>query len=77
MQSKWNITTGNKKHIHDLARKRFFAAVDEEDGGFQDFIHTPNFVLVDKAKQIRGIYNGTLDEEVNRLIKDISILKTE
>lgn len=77
IQSKWNITTGDKKHIYDLARKSFFAAVDEGDGGFQDFIHTPNFVLVDKRQQIRGIYNGTLDEEVNRLIKDINILKTD
>lgn len=75
--SKWNITTGNKKHIYDLARKRFFAAVDEGDGGFQDFIHTPNFVLVDKRKQIRGVYNGTLDNEVVRLIRDINILKGE
>ncbi|MDX1365640.1 MAG: SCO family protein [Arenibacter latericius] len=77
VQPKWNITTGDKKHIYDLARKSFFAAVDEGDGGFQDFIHTPNFVLVDKQKQIRGIYNGTLDEEVKRLMKDIDLLKTE
>ncbi|MFD2791357.1 hypothetical protein KCTC52924_02533 [Arenibacter antarcticus] len=77
VQSKWNITTGDKKHIYELARKSFFAAVDEGDGGFQDFIHTPNFVLVDKRKQIRGIYNGTLDEEIKRLIRDIKTLKAE
>ncbi|WP_086477228.1 SCO family protein [Arenibacter lacus] len=75
--SKWNITTGDKKHIYDLARRSFFAAVDEGDGGLQDFIHTPNFVLVDKLKQIRGIYNGTLDDELNRLIGDIYLLKKE
>ena len=45
MDSKWNITTGNKKHIYELARKSYFAVVDEGDGGLQDFIHTPNFLL--------------------------------
>ena len=72
---KWNITTGSKKHIYELARKSYFAVVDQGDGGLQDFIHTPNFVLVDTKKQIRGIYDGTEDKEISRLIKDISILK--
>lgn len=75
IDTKWNITTGNKKHIYELARKSYFAVVDEGDGGLQDFIHTPNFVLVDKEKQIRGIYDGTKDEEIQRLIKDIRTLK--
>ena len=72
---KWNITTGSKKHIYELARKSYFAFVDQGDGGLQDFIHTPNFVLVDTKKQIRGIYDGTEDKEISRLIKDINILK--
>ena len=72
--SKWNLTTGSKKHIYDLARKSYFAAVDQGDGDLQDFIHTPNFILVDKEKQIRGIYNGTELNEVSRLIQDIHIL---
>ena len=75
LDTKWNITTGNKKHIYELARKSYFAVVDEGDGGLQDFIHTPNFVLVDKEKQIRGIYDGTKDEEIQRLIKDIRTLQ--
>jgi protein SCO1/2 len=72
---KCNITTGNKKHIYNLARKSYFAVVDEGDGGLQDFIHTPNFVLVDKQKQIRGIYDGTKEEEITRLISDIRRLQ--
>ena len=72
--SKWNITTGSKKHIYELARKSYFAVVDQGDGGLQDFIHTPNFILVDTKKQIRGIYDGTEDNEILRLIKDINIL---
>ena len=74
IDTKWNVTTGDKIHIYELARKSYFAVVDQGDGGLQDFIHTPNFVLVDKKKQIRGIYDGTEDEEILRLIKDIGIL---
>ena len=74
IDAKWNITTGSKKHIYELARKSYFAVVDQGDGGLQDFIHTPNFILVDTKKQIRGIYDGTEDNEILRLIKDINIL---
>jgi len=74
IDSKWNITTGNKKHIYELARKSYFAVVEQGDGGLQDFIHTPNFILVDKKKQIRGIYDGTDDEEILRLISDLKVL---
>ena len=75
IDSKWNVTTGNKKHIYELARKSYFAVVEQGDGDLQDFIHTPNFILVDKEKQIRGIYNGTDDMEIQRIIEDINILK--
>ena len=74
IDSKWNITTGNKKHIYNLARKSYFAVVEQGDGGLQDFIHTPNFVLVDTEKQIRGVYDGTDDEAVTQLINDIGTL---
>ncbi len=74
LDSKWNITTGDKKHIYNLARKSYFAAVDQGDGGLQDFIHTPNFILVDQEKRIRGVYDGTKDEEIERIIQDIALL---
>lgn len=74
IDSKWNITTGDKKHIYELARKSYFAVVEQGDGGLQDFIHTPNFVLVDKKKQIRGVYDGTDSLEITRLLKDLNIL---
>ena len=74
IDSKWNITTGSKKHIYELARKSYFAVLDQGDGGLQDFIHTPNFILVDTNKQIRGIYDGTVENEISRLIQDINIL---
>lgn len=74
IDSKWNVTTGEKKHIYQLARKSYFAVVEQGDGGLQDFIHTPNFILVDKKKQIRGIYDGTDNDEIDKLIKDIRLL---
>lgn len=75
IDAKWHITTGAKKHIYELARKSYFAVLDEGDGGLQDFIHTENFVLVDKKRQIRGYYDGTNIEDIQRLIDDIYILK--
>lgn len=71
IDGKWNITTGDKKHIYNLARKSYFAVVNEGDGGLQDFIHTPNFILVDRQKRIRGVYDGTKNEEIDRLVQDI------
>jgi len=74
---KWNITTGSKKEIYKLARKSYFVVLDEGDGGMQDFIHTENFILVDKKKQIRGFYDGTDAEDIQRLTADIRILQKE
>ena len=77
IDGKWEITTGDKKHIYELARKSYFAVLDEGDGGDQDFIHTEQFILVDKTGQIRGFYDGTEKEEMQRIIEDIAILKGE
>ncbi len=77
MDDKWNITTGDKKHIYELARKSYFAVLDEGDGGVQDFIHTENFILVDKKRQIRGFYDGTDSKDIERLVLDIKILQNE
>ena len=74
IDSKWNVTTGNKKHIYNLARKSYFAVIELGDGGLQDFIHTSNFILVDKKKQIRGIYDGTDNQEIIRLTNDLKLL---
>ena len=70
----WVFVTGNKRTIYELARKSYFAAVTEGDGGPDDFIHTENFILIDKEKRIRGFYDGTSEESVDQLITDISIL---
>ncbi len=73
----WTFLTGDKAEIYSLARKSYFAVTTEGDGGINDFIHTENFILVDTKKRIRGFYDGTSSEVVDRLIKDIKILKDE
>ena len=77
IDGKWNITTGAKKHIYELARKSYFAVLDEGTGDENDFIHTEQFVLVDKEKRIRGYYDGTEKEDMEKLKKDIVLLKEE
>ena len=74
IDSKWDLVTGDKKEIYDLARKSYLAAKDNSFGEYE-MIHTENFVLIDKKKQIRGFYDGTNKEEIDRLYKDINILK--
>ncbi len=75
IDSKWNLLTGDKKQIYDLARKSYLAVKTDGDGGPFDMIHTENFILVDKEKRIRGAYNGTSQEEMQRLLKDLEVLK--
>ncbi|MCL5127115.1 SCO family protein [Algibacter sp. L4_22] len=74
---KWNLVTGEKKEIYDLARKSYLAVKDAEFGGPYDMVHTENFMLIDKKRQIRGFYDGTKEEDIDRLLSDISILKQE
>jgi protein SCO1/2 len=78
IDNKWHLLTGDKRLIYQLARKSYFA--DENLGvqkGINDFLHTENFILVDKKLHIRGIYNGTLSLEIEQLIKDIKTLEKE
>ncbi len=71
----WHLLTGKKSEIYTLARQSYFA---EEDLGFTkdstEFFHTEHVVLIDQSKKIRGIYNGTLQLEIEQVIKDISAL---
>ncbi len=77
IDGKWNVTTGNKKHIYELARKSYFAVTDEGTGDEDDFIHTENFILIDKKGRIRGSYDGTKTENIQKIIDDIALLKKE
>lgn len=76
--SNWHLLTGKKEAIYKLARQSYFA---EENIGFEkdtsEFMHTEHLLLIDKNKKIRGIYNATLQLEIQQLIKDVDILKKE
>jgi len=77
IDGKWNLTTGRKKHIYELARKSYFAVLDEGNGDENDFIHTEQFILVDKERRIRGFYDGTDKNEMKKLKEDVVLLKEE
>lgn len=74
---KWNMVTGDKKQIYELARKSYLVAEDIETSFEYDMIHTENFVLIDPERRIRGFYDGTDKESIKQLVKDVYILKQE
>lgn len=78
ISGKWHLVTGNQNDIYNLGRQSYFV---EEDLGLEkssdEFLHTENFVLVDKDKHIRGIYNGLNKTSIAQLISDIKTLKKE
>jgi protein SCO1/2 len=76
IDEKWNLVTGDRKQIYDLARKSYLAAKENKYGGEYAMIHTENFLLVDKEGRLRSrSYDGTSVEDVKALIDDIYILK--
>ncbi len=77
LEAKWNLVTGDKKEIYRLARKSYLAVKEDGNGDEYDMIHTENFILVDKKKRIRGFYDGTNKEDIDKLLEDIEILKKE
>ena len=75
--SKWHFVTGNQDSIYDVAEKSYFATAIEDATEPDGFIHSGAFLLIDKEQRIRGKYDGTSDEDVNRLLEDIERLKKE
>ena len=72
---KWNLITGDKKQIYELARKSYLAVKTNGNGDQYDMIHTENFLLIDKKRRVRGFYDGTKPEDIERLLEDIKTLK--
>ena len=73
----WNLVTGDKKEIYNLARKSYLVVQNDGNGGPHDMIHTENFVLIDKENRVRGYYDGTDINEMDRLIIEIGMLKND
>lgn len=76
-KGKWHFLTGNKKDIYQLAQHDYLVNALEDDGSAEGFIHSEFFLLIDKQGRIRGVYDGTDKIQVNKLIADITLLKTE
>lgn len=78
ISGKWHLLTGKEEDIYSLAKKQYYAG--DTIGYYQtgnEFLHTENFILIDKRRRIRGVYNGTLSLEAERLIDDINTLLKE
>lgn len=73
----WHFLTGNKDSIYTIAEKSYFATAIEDASEPDGFIHSGAFILVDGRQRIRGLYDGTKEEDVDRLIRDIERLKRE
>ncbi|MBU3009956.1 SCO family protein [Polaribacter vadi] len=78
IDNKWHLATGDKEEIYSLGRDSYFVENDlGEEKSIEDFLHTENFLLIDKNKHIRGIYNGLNRSSIAQLIIDINALKKE
>ena len=70
----WWFLTGEKTEVYRLARQSYFSCLDEGDGGFQDFVHTENIVLVDAKGRLRAFYDGTDEKAMSQLFNDLTFL---
>jgi len=76
-RDRWHFVTGNKDDIYKIAQTSYFATAMEDKAEPDGFIHSGAFLLIDKQRRIRGKYDGTKEEDVNRLLKDIRALEHE
>jgi len=77
ISNKWRFVTGNRDSIYSIATKSYFATAykdSKEPGGY---VHSGGFLLIDKNRYIRGVYDGTNPEETKRLVRDIKVLLSE
>lgn len=74
---RWHFITGVKDSIYKIAQTSYFATAMEDKTEPDGFIHSGAFLLIDKQGRIRGKYDGTKEEDVNRLVGDIKMLRLE
>jgi protein SCO1 len=73
----WEFLRGSKQTIYSLAKNDYMVSIDDDTKGPGGFAHEGYLVLVDKEKRMRGVYDGTNEQEVNKLMKDMDILLSE
>jgi protein SCO1/2 len=74
---RWHFVTGVKDSIYKIAQTSYFATAMEDKTEPDGFIHSGAFLLIDKEQRIRGKYDGTKEDDVNRLLVDIKRLRKE
>jgi protein SCO1/2 len=75
--TQWEFLWGSRDEIYALAERNYIVAAQEDSRAPGGFVHQGYLILVDKQKRIRGAYDGTLDDEVNKLIEDMVVLLQE
>jgi protein SCO1/2 len=73
--NRWWLLQGDKQTTYQLSKS--YLVRTPEEGGKEVFIHDGFFVLVDKNKHIRGMYDGTDEKQVDKMIADIKVLRAE
>lgn len=71
---RWNLVTGDKKAIYAIGQKSYMVTAQEDSNEVGGFVHSGAFILVDKDRHVRGIYDGTKEDDVNHLIEDMEKL---
>lgn len=75
--SRWKFVTGNAADIYRLGNTGYLLSALEDSTAAEQFVHDERFVLVDKRRHIRGFYDGTNNEDVDRLVTDLKMLMKE
>lgn len=75
--SMWQMVTGDKTKIYEIGQKSYMVSATDDPKQPGGIVHSGAFILVDKNRHIRGIYDGTEPEKVDKLMADIEILLKE
>ncbi|MEO9964390.1 MAG: SCO family protein [Reichenbachiella sp.] len=75
--TKWHFVTGDEEVIYELGEKSYMVTAGEDSNAPGGYIHSGAFLLVDNQRRIRGVYDGTMEEQVDILLSDIQILLNE
>lgn len=73
----WNFVTGEKAKIYEIGEKSYYVTAGEDSTAAGGIIHSGAFILVDTKRRVRGIYDGTKETDVTKLIKDMEVLLNE
>jgi protein SCO1/2 len=73
----WQMVTGDKAKIYEIGQKSYMVTAADDPTQPGGVVHSGAFILVDKDRHIRGIYDGTVPAKVDNLMEDIEILLNE